>query len=218
MKMHSRTALAAFIGYSLIISTTQAATQFYQTGLTGGAVQGFASPFNPISGTLTAQVPRFNGLLGTLLQADFEIAPQTTASWTSDSAPTGNISISLSGPADVGGQPMGIVPVGFTGTINNAGPTVFVDVQYASVTFTSGAFFNSLTGVGNETMSWIFSGSSSVDVAATGFFDWGGSVHALYTYDPVPEPGSVLLVLVAGVLSLRRTSIHPRPKPCDWST
>jgi hypothetical protein len=48
-------------------------------------------------------------------------------------------------------------------------------------------------------MNWLYSGSTFNATPAVGpsggfeAFSWGGSVHVLYTYDPVPEPSTLVL-------------------------
>lgn len=63
---------------ALVAEVAQSATVFYQTGVSGGGQQFVYAPTTPISGTMTAPVPRFNGGLGTLIQADFEFAASAT--------------------------------------------------------------------------------------------------------------------------------------------
>lgn len=206
-------ALAALLAAAGFANEADAAMVFYQTGAAGGGSQNFYAANNPIAGTMSAPVPLFNGGLGTLLQADFEFAASTAGTWYSNPAPSGTSSISLSGPADAGGQPMGNLAVGFTGPINNSIPSNDFDSNFANLTVTSGPFFNSLTGAGNLTMSWIYSGNSTLSTPAVGAgpgnegFSWGGSVHVTYTYEPVPEPGVAALgslSLLGMVLAARR--------------
>jgi hypothetical protein len=54
--------------------------------------------------------------LGTLIQADFEFAASGTGTIDAVGNTGGTYSLNLTGPADVGGQPMGNIPIGFTGT------------------------------------------------------------------------------------------------------
>jgi hypothetical protein len=61
-------------------------------------------------------VPLFIGGLGTLIQADFEFAASGTGTIDAVGNTGGTYSLNLTGPADVGGQPMGNIPIGFTGT------------------------------------------------------------------------------------------------------
>lgn len=192
--------LAAILHSALVAGVAQAATVFYQTGAAGGGQQFAYAPTTPISGTMTAPAPRFNGLLGTLIQADFEFAGSATGTWVATVNQVGTSTLNLSGPADVDGQPMGNLAIGFTGTYDNLIGSNDFDAQYLSLTLSSGPFFNSLTGVGTVTMSWIFSGNTTLDTPAIGTspgnegFSWGGSVHVLYTYEPVPEPSAFVLI------------------------
>jgi hypothetical protein len=178
---------------------THAATVFYQTGASGGGQQVAFAPTTAISGTMTAPVPRFNGGLGTLIQADFEFAGSATGTWLATINQIGTSTLSISGPADVDGQPMGILSVGFVGPYDDLIGSNDFDAQYLSLTVNSGAFFNSLTGVGTFPMNWIYSGNTTLDTPAIGTspgnegFSWGGSVHVLYTYEQVPEASSFVL-------------------------
>jgi hypothetical protein len=206
MKRSLAIASAAMI---LLIAVTglHAATDFHQAGISsGGGAQNVAMTFNAISGTMVAQVPRFNGALGTLIQADLEFAGSATGSWVATSNPTGTDSLSISGPVDVDGTAMGPMTVGFSGTINNTTPSNEFDANSVFLTVTSGPFFNTITGAGNLTFSWVYSGSTAVSVPATptNGFDWGGSAHVLYTYEPVPEPTALMLLAPAGAMLLRR--------------
>ena len=207
-------ALAALPVWAGVANEAEAAMVFYQTGAAGGGSQNFYAANNPIAGTMSAPVPLFNGLLGTLIQADFEFAASTAGTWYSNPAPSGTSSISLSGPADAGGQPMGNLAIGFTGPINNSIPSNDFDSNFANLTVTSGPFFNSLTGAGNLTMSYSYSGNSTLSTPAVGAgpgnegFSWGGSVHVTYTYEPVPEPCAVALgsISLVGLLMAGRRS------------
>lgn len=198
-------ALAAVVSLLFVTALARAATDFHQIGASGGGVQNVAMLINPVSGTMTAQIPRFNGALGTLIQADLEFAGSATGSWVS-TPPVGTDSLSLTGPVDVDGQPMGPLSLAFAGTINDTTPSNDFSSASAFLSLTSGAYFNTLTGVGNITFSWPYSGSTTVSVPATGTFgfDWGGSAHVLYTYTPVPEPASMAGMLLAGLALLAR--------------
>jgi hypothetical protein len=197
---------------ALVTEVAQSAVIFYQTGALGGGQQFTYAPTTPISGTMTAPVPRFNGGLGTLIQADFEFASSATGTWVATVNQLGTSTLSLSGPADVDGQPMGTLSIGFVGAYDNMLGSNDYDANYANLTVTSGAFFNSLTGVGTFPMNWIYSGNTTLDTPAIGTspgnegFSWGGSVHVLYTYEPVyepvPEPASVLVWMMAGIASM----------------
>lgn len=195
-----------------VAETAQAATVFYQTGASGGGQQFAFAANTPISGTMTAPVPRFNGGLGTLIQADFEFAGSITGTWVATINQIGASTLNLSGPADVDGQPMGTLAVGFVGPYDNIIGSNDFDADYINLTVTSGAFFNSLTGVGTFPMNWIFSGNSTLDTPALGTsgggegFSWGGSVHVLYTYEPVPEPSALVLggIALVGLLAAAR--------------
>jgi len=184
---------------ALVANEARSATVLYQTGATGGGQQFAFAPTTPISGTMTAPVPRFNGGLGTLIQADFEFAGSATGTWLATVNQVGTSTLNLSGPADSGGQPMGNLAVGFAGNYTDQVSSNDFNANYANLTLTSGAFFNSLTGIGTFNMNWIYSGSTSLDTPAIGTspgnegFSWGGSVHVLYTYQPVPEPSTLAL-------------------------
>ena len=203
----ARALAAALLLGCLTATETQAAYVIYQTGASGGGTQNFYATFNPISGVLTATMPKFNPLLGTLTQADFEFAASTTGTWISIAGPTGTSTINLSGPADVDGNSMGNLAIGFVGPYDNIFPTNDYDGDMVNLSLTSGAYFNTLTLPGTITMSWVFSGSSTLDTLAIGQgpgnegFSWGGSVHVTYFYDPVPEP-SALLLAAAGLVGL----------------
>ena len=205
-------ALAGMFVCSLFVQAAEGAIDFYQTGASGGGIQNFYAPTNAISGTMVAPVPRFNGGLGTLVQADFEFAASTTGTWLSVGAPVGVSSISLSGPADVGGQAMGNLAIGFVGPYDTANPSNDFNANFANLTLTSGAFFNSLTGVGNVIMSWNYAGTSTLSTPAVGAgpfgegFAWGGSVHVTYIYEPVPEPSTLVLggIGLVGLLAVAR--------------
>jgi hypothetical protein len=197
---------------ALVAEVAQSATVFYQTGVSGGGQQFVYAPTTPISGTMTAPVPRFNGGLGTLIQADFEFAASATGTWVATVNQIGTSTLNLSGPADVDGQPMGILSVGFIGAYDNQTGSNDFDSQYLNLTLNSGAFFNSLTGVGTFPMSWIYSGNTTLDTPAIGTspgnegFSWGGSVHVLYTYELVPEPTAFVLggMGLLGLLAIAR--------------
>jgi PEP-CTERM motif len=209
-------ALSAVLLSSSVARVAHSATDLFQTGATGGGNQTISAPTTPISGALTASVPLFNPLLGTLIQADFEFAASTTGTWYSASATTGTSTISLSGPADAGGQSMGTLTVGFNGgPYDNITPSNDFGANSAFLTVTSGAFFNSLTGPGLPVvMTWNFSGNSTLSTPSIGAgpgnegFAWGGSVHVTYTYEEfaAPEPGTLALagVGLCGVLALAR--------------
>ena len=51
---------------ALFNQTAHADISFFQTGASGGGQQFAFALINPISGTMTAPVPRFNGGLGTI--------------------------------------------------------------------------------------------------------------------------------------------------------
>jgi hypothetical protein len=195
MKPLLRSALVSLLLATVGTGVAQAAsTVLYFSMVNSGSGQHNTPGSVPVSGVMTALVPRFNGGLGTLIQADFEFAGSANGSWTADPGFTGTMDFGLSGPVDVGGQPMGPLVVGFPPTaINDQGPTTIGGVNFVNATFTTGAFFNSLTGVGNETLTWVFSGTSNVIPQAIGEFDWGGTAHILYTYEPVPEPSTLVL-------------------------
>jgi hypothetical protein len=201
----------------LHVGATHGATVFYQTGASGGGQQFVYAPTTAISGTMTAPVPRFNGGLGTLIQADFEFAASATGTWVATINQIGTSTLNLSGPADVDGQPMGLLSVGFVGPYDDLIGSNDFDAQYLNLTVNSGAFFNSLTGVGTFPMNWIFSGNTTLDTPAIGTspgnegFSWGGSVHVLYTYEQVPEASSLVLAsmgLFALAAMARRKSRH----------
>ncbi len=185
----------------------QSATILYFLDASGAGQQFVYAPTTPISGTMTAIVPRFDGSLGTLVQADFEFAASATGTWVATVDAIGTSTLNLSGPADVGGVPMGTLAVGFTGTYDNLLGSNDYDAQLVNLTLTSGAFFDSVTGVGTYPMNWIYSGSTTLDTPALGTspgnegFSWGSSVHVLYTYEPVPEPSAFVLCAL-GLLSL----------------
>lgn len=194
--------LATLFCAMLMPVVAQSATIFFQTSATGSGIQSTYMPTNSISGTMTALVPRFNAGLGTLIQADFEWSATVNGSWTSIGNPIGNATIGISGPSDVGGQAMGILAPSFVDTYNTLGPSTSSDTKFTNITFTSGPFFNSLTGVGSETMTYTYSGGTSLDTPAIGLFDWGGTVHVLYTFVPVPEPGTLSLAALAACVLL----------------
>ncbi len=192
-------ALAAMLLGSAIADVARSATVFDQAGASGGGIQTVYAPSTNISGTMTASVSRFNGALGTLIQADFEFAASTTGTWLSIGNPIGLSAISLNGPADVGGQPMGPLAINFMDNYTTSTSSNSFNANSAFLTLTSGAFFNTLTGPGSVTLSWLYSGSSSLSTPAVGTgpggegFSWGGSAHVLYTYEPVPEPSTIAL-------------------------
>ena len=192
-------AIAGMLLSALVAEVAQSATVFYQTGASGGGQQFAFALTTPISGTMTAPVPRFNGGLGTLIQADFEFASSATGTWAATVNQLGTSTLNLSGPADVDGQPMGNLAIGFTGTYDNQIGSNDYSANFANLTLTSGVFFNALTGVGTFPMNWIFSGSTTLDIPAIGTslgnegYSWGGSVHVLYTYEAVPEPSTIVL-------------------------
>lgn len=203
MKIRLPVALIAMALGLSVSPVAHAATQLFFSMVNSGSGQHNTPGTVPVSGVMTAQVPRFNGGLGTLIQADFEFAGDTNGSWTASPGFTGTMDFGLSGPVDVGGQPMGNLVVGFPPTaINDQGPTTVGAVNFVNATYTSGAFFNSLTGIGNETLTWIYSGNSNVTPQAIGEFDWGGTAHILYTYEPVPEPGTLILLASGGAICL----------------
>jgi PEP-CTERM motif-containing protein len=205
-------ALAGMLLSWFAADVAQSAIVFDQTSASGGGGQIVYAPTTPISGTMLASVSRFNGALGTLIQADFEFAASTTGTWRSIGNPTGTSTISLSGPADVGGQPMGNLPIGFTDTYDTINGSNSFNANSAFLTLTSGAFFNSLTGPGTITLHWIYSGNSTLSTPAVGTgpggegFSWGGSAHVLYTYEPIPEPSTLVLCGIGlfGVLAVAR--------------
>ncbi|MGD9724024.1 MAG: hypothetical protein AB7O59_22415 [Pirellulales bacterium] len=215
--MRTACALAGLLATALFVPDASAATFFFQTGASGGGSQNISTPSLPISGTMIAQVPLFNPAWGTLLQADFEYAGSVTGSWTSIGNPIGNATLSVSGPADVGGQPMGNISVGYVGIYTTSGPSNEFDAQYVSTTYTSGPFFNSLTGIGTVPMTWVYSGLATLDTPAVGAGNsWGASVHVLYTYDPVPEPQAIVLGAggLCGLLAVAvRRYRNTRPSP-----
>ncbi len=202
--------LAVILLVASVAEMAQSATVFYQTGASGGGQQFVYAPTTPISGTMTAPVPRFNGGLGTLIQADFEFASSATGTWLATINQVGTSTLNLSGPADVDGQPMGNLAIGFVGTYTDQISSNDFDANFANLTLTSGAYFNTLTGVGTFPMNWIYSGSTTLDTPAIGTspgnegYSWGGSVHVLYTYEPVPEPSAFVLggVGLLGLLAI----------------
>ena len=199
-KFPSVAAFSVLLAGTLVANVAQSATVFYQTGVSGGGQQVAYATSTPISGTMTAPVPRFNGGLGTLLQADYEFAGSATGTWSTNIVnQTGNSTLSLSGPADVSGQPMGNIALGFSGAYSNPTGSNDFSANSAFLTLTSGGFFNTLTGVGTYPMNWIYSGNTTLDTPGFGTsgggqgFSWGGSVHVTYTYEPVPEPSTFIL-------------------------
>lgn len=210
-RWHWPVAIASLVLSAAFAEVAQAAYDFYQTGAAGGGQQFTYAASTPVSGTMTASVPKFNGGLGTLVQADFEFASSITGTWLAV-GPSGVSTFNLSGPADVDGQPMGNLAVGFTGSYDNANGSNDFDANSVFLSLTSGAFFNSLTGPGNVTMSWVYSGTNTLSTLAAGTgpggegFSWGGSVHVLYTYDKVPEPGTCMLSALgaAGLVAVAR--------------
>jgi len=185
---------AAFATLILGANTARSATVVYFSAFTAGTGQQVTyAPTTPVSGTMVALVPLFNPALGTLLQADFEFAGNINGSWTSLPATSGVSTFNLSGPADVNGQPMGNIPVSFTGPYVDFMPSSDFSTNFANLTVTPGIFFNTLTGVGTIPLNWNYSGTTSLSTPAVGTFDWGGSAHVLYTYEPVPEPGTLAL-------------------------
>ncbi len=197
---------------TFVAQVAQAATVFYQTGAAGGGQQFVPAANTPISGTMTAPVPRFNGGLGTLIQADFEFAASITGTWVATINQIGTSTLNLSGLADVDGQPMGTLAVGFVGPYDNVIGSNDFDADYQNLTVNIGAFFASLTGVGTFPMNWNYSGNSTLDTPAIGTspgnegFSWGGSVHVLYTYEAVPEPSALVLggIGLLGLLAVAR--------------
>jgi hypothetical protein len=210
-----KTTLTVLLLSTLLTQPARAAIDLFQTGASGGGQQFAYATSTPISGTMTALVPRFNGGLGTLIQADFEFAASATGTWVANLLnQVGTSTLNLSGPADVGGVPMGPLAIGFSDTYTNPIGSNSFNSNFANLTLTSGAFFNTLTGVGNYAMNWIYAGQTTLDTPATGNgpnqegFSWGGSVHVLYTYEPnaaVPSPTAALFALPAfALLALRR--------------
>lgn len=200
MRTRTFTALAVCILLSFLTTASDAATVVYFSAATGGTgQQSVYAATTPISGTMTASVPLFNPGLGTLIQADFEFAGGTNGAWTALPSTSGFIDFNLSGPADVGGQALApTLASGFSNQpIVDSTPIPYGAQGFANGTFTSGAFFTSLTGVGNITLSWQYSGSTAISTPAIGQFDWGGSAHAQYTYEPVPEPAAGGVIFVA---------------------
>lgn len=200
-----------FLG-ATFVGVAEAAYDLYQTGAAGGGQQFAYAASSPVSGTMTASVPKFDGNLGTLLQADFEFAGSITGTWLADGNPGGVSTFNLSGPADVDGQSMGNLAVGFTGPYDDVNGSNDFASNFAFLSVTSGAFFNTLTGPGTVTMSWAYAGTNTLSTPAVGTgsggegFSWGGSVHVLYTYAEVPEPGACLLAALgsAGLIARAR--------------
>jgi hypothetical protein len=197
-------ALAIVIVGLFLVESVKSSVVIYGSPATGTGAQYTYLPTNSMSGVMTSTVPRFNGP-GTLVQADFEWAGSVTGTWVANGNPGGVSTLSISGPTDVGGQPMGNLSVGFVGPYDNVIGSNDFDAAFTNLTLTSGPFFNTLTGPGTVTMTWVYSGTTSLSTAAIGTgprnegFSWGGSVHVTYTY--VPEPGS-LLVAATGVFGL----------------
>ena len=58
-------------------------------------------------------------------------------------------------------------------------------------------------------MSYIYSGTTALDTPAVGTgpggerYSWGDSVHLLYTYEPIPEPDTIVLAGI-GLLAVAR--------------
>lgn len=189
--------LAATIFLAALATGARAATLLYYPTPVGGGTQTtyLGNTPQPISGTITSAVPRFNPALGTLLQADFEWAAGVSASWTSIGGSPWTESISITGPSDVGGVPMGPISPSLSDTLVAPGPSNSLVTQFSNLTLNSGLFFSSITGVGTYTMSYLYSGTTYLDtpvVSASGF-GWGATAHILYTYEPVPEPNSIVL-------------------------
>lgn len=202
-------ALAAVTFLALLGTGARGATLLYYPTPTGGGLQPtyLGNTPQPISGTITSAVPRFDPTLGTLLQADFEWAVGVSASWTSVGSIPWTEAIGITGPSDVGGVPMGTISPSLSDTQLVAGPSNSLDTQSVNLTLNSGVFFNSITGVGTYTMSYFYSGTTYVDTPVVGFgFGWGATAHILYTYEPVPEPSSILLggLGLAGLLYVAR--------------
>src|SRR3990172_9276827 len=82
-------ALAGLLVSGIFADVSPAAIDFHQAGAAGGGQQFVYAPSTPVSGTMMASVPRFNGGLGTLLQADFEFAGSITGTWLPPRNPAG---------------------------------------------------------------------------------------------------------------------------------
>jgi hypothetical protein len=198
-------ALFACFVMSAFSAAAHAGVVIHMSGPTFGTGQQFSyMPANSISGTMSATVPKFNPALGTLVQADFEWAGSITGTWVPDMGqPTGTSSFALSGLSYADTELMGNLSVNFTDPYAFPDGSNSFDADFTNLTVTSGAFFNSLTGVGNVPMTWLYSGTSTLSVPALGTgvggegFSWGGSVHVAYFY--VPEPGTFGLSIMAAL-------------------
>ena len=218
--MAANKTIAAFVAVGLILALGRVAkstTIFYETVATGGGVQNDYLASNPISGTLQATVPKFNGSLGTLLQADLDFIGTATGNWRSDSNVVGTSTLNISGLADAdagaGPEPLGSFSVGFTDTYTDVTPSNSSAANFVSAPFTSGPFFDLLTGPGTVLMTWDYSGNTTLSTPATkegpDGFGWGGSVHVLYTYAAIPEPSTFVLGIL-GTLGLPLVALRRR--------
>ena len=196
--------VAAFVALGLILAlgrVAKSATIFYQDIATGGGVQIDYFASNPISGTATGTLPKFDGSLGTLIQADLDFIGTATGTWRSDSTTVGTSTLSISGLADADGGggpvPLGSLSVSFTDTYTDTTASNSFAANFVSAPFTSGPFFDLLTGTGTVLMTWDYSGTTTLSTPATkegpDGFSWGGSVHVLYTYEAIPEPSTFVL-------------------------
>jgi hypothetical protein len=205
----SFTLAATFVG-ALFATFAQAGIDIHMSGVTSGTGQQFVyAPSTNISGTMAASVPKFNPALGTLVQADFEWAGSITGTWVPVANP-GVSTFNLSGLTYADTELMGNLAVGFSDPYTFPIGSNSFEAAFTNLTVTSGAFFNSLTGVGTVPMTWLYSGSNSLSEPALGTgpggegFSWGGSVHVAYFY--VPEPGTFALFALGaiGIASIRR--------------